>query len=39
VLRLAADLASSELYAADGPPCTHPLEDRSALVVALAGSA
>lgn len=39
VLRLSADLATSELWAADGPPCTAPLEDRSALLAALARSA
>jgi uncharacterized protein with NRDE domain len=39
VLRLAADMGASELYAADGPPCTTPLEDRSDLVAALARSA
>lgn len=36
VLRLAPDLAHSELLAADGRPCQAPLEDRSALLVALA---
>jgi uncharacterized protein with NRDE domain len=36
ILRLGRDLASSELLAADGPPCTAPLEDRSALLAALA---
>lgn len=39
VLRVAADLAASELWVADGPPCTFPLEDRSDLVAALARSA
>ncbi len=39
VLRLAADLAASELYAADGRPCTAPLEDRSDLLAALARTA
>lgn len=39
VLRLAPDLAASELLAADGRPCTSPLEDRSALLVSLARSA
>ncbi len=38
VLRLAASLAASELYAADGSPCTSPLEDRSPLLQALAAS-
>ena len=32
VVRLAPSLASAELYAADGPPCVHPLEDRSRLL-------
>jgi hypothetical protein len=36
VLRLAPALPSSELYVADGRPCTTPLEDRSALLGALA---
>ncbi len=36
VVRLAPDLSASELYAADGPPCTFPLEDRSDLLAALA---
>ena len=36
VLRLAASLAHSELYAADGRPCAAPLEDRSALLSELA---
>ncbi|HEY6005778.1 MAG TPA: NRDE family protein [Anaeromyxobacter sp.] len=39
VLRVAADLGSSELFVADGRPCVTPLEDRSALVAALARSA
>jgi uncharacterized protein with NRDE domain len=39
VLRLAADLAASELYAADARPCVAPLEDRSALVADLARGA
>jgi uncharacterized protein with NRDE domain len=39
VLRLASDLAASELYAADGRPCVTPLEDRSGLVAALARAA
>jgi uncharacterized protein with NRDE domain len=36
VLRLPAELRHGELYAADGPPCTFPLEDRSALLAELA---
>jgi len=36
VLRLSADLEHAELYEADGHPCTSPLEDRSALLQALA---
>jgi uncharacterized protein with NRDE domain len=36
ILRLALALEASELFAADGPPCTAPLEDRSALLQALA---
>lgn len=36
VVRLAADLGASELFAADGRPCLAPLEDRSALLSALA---
>lgn len=36
VLRLTPDLAHAELYAADGRPCTTPLEDRSGLLAALA---
>jgi uncharacterized protein with NRDE domain len=39
VIRLAPSLHHSELFAADGPPCTAPLEDRSGLLVALARSA
>jgi uncharacterized protein with NRDE domain len=39
VLRLAPDLGSSELYAADGRPCQALLEDRTALLQALARSA
>lgn len=39
ILRLAPDLASSELYAADARPCLAPHEDRSALVAALARAA
>jgi uncharacterized protein with NRDE domain len=38
VLRLAASLAASELYATDGRPCTSPFEDHSRLLAALAGS-
>ncbi len=36
ILRLARALENSELYAADGPPCTAPFEDRSSLLQALA---
>jgi uncharacterized protein with NRDE domain len=36
VLRLGADLAHAELYTADVRPCLGPLEDRSALLAALA---
>ncbi len=36
ILRLAPDLAASELLAADARPCVAPHEDRSALLVALA---
>jgi hypothetical protein len=36
VLRLAASLAASELYVAEGPPCRVQFEDRSALLAALA---
>jgi uncharacterized protein with NRDE domain len=39
VLRLAADLGASELFAADARPCTAPLEDRSDLLAALARTA
>jgi uncharacterized protein with NRDE domain len=39
LLRLSPELAHAELYAADGRPCTSPLEDRSALLAALARSA
>jgi uncharacterized protein with NRDE domain len=39
VLRVAAQAAASELFAADGRPCVTPLEDRSALLAALARSA
>jgi uncharacterized protein with NRDE domain len=35
VLRLAADVGASELYAADARPCVAPLEDRSSLLAAL----
>ena len=35
MIRLAPALHHSELYAADGPPCTTPFEDRSELLVAL----
>ena len=38
VLRLSAGLASSDLFVADGSPCTSPLEDRSRLLVALSAS-
>lgn len=37
VLRLAPALSASELYVADGPPCRSGLEDRSGLLVGLAG--
>ena len=39
ILRLAPDLGASELYVADGAPCTAPFEDRSSLLAALARSA
>jgi uncharacterized protein with NRDE domain len=39
VLRVAHDLGASELFVADGRPCVTPLEDRSALVAALARAA
>jgi hypothetical protein len=39
VLRLATELASSELFVAEGRPCTTPLEDRSQLLAALARTA
>lgn len=39
ILRVAEDLRSSELFVADGRPCVTPLEDRSALVAALARAA
>ena len=39
VLRLTGDLATSELWVADARPCLGPLEDRSALAVALARTA
>jgi len=35
VIRMAPALGHSELFAADGPPCTTPFEDRSDLLVAL----
>lgn len=38
VLRLSPELAHAELHAADGRPCTSPLEDRSSLLAALARS-
>jgi hypothetical protein len=38
VLRLASGVAHSELYASVGAPCVTPLEDRAALVAALARS-
>jgi uncharacterized protein with NRDE domain len=36
ILRLAPSLASSELYVADGAPCTSPFQDRSPLLAGLA---
>jgi hypothetical protein len=39
VLRLAPVLSASDLWVADGRPCTSPLEDRSHLLAALARSA
>jgi len=39
ILRLAPDLRASELYVADGRPCTAPHEDRSDLLGALARTA
>ncbi len=39
ILRLATDLAASELYVAEARPCTAPHEDRSQLLVALARGA
>jgi len=36
ILRLAPSLAHSELYVADGPPCTAPMEDRTRLLAELA---
>lgn len=39
VLRLAPELAASELYVADQRPCVAPYDDRSDLVAALARSA
>jgi hypothetical protein len=38
ILRLAPALDHSELYVADGAPCTAPFEDRSGLLAALARS-
>jgi uncharacterized protein with NRDE domain len=38
-LRLASDLAASELLVADGPPCRAPFVDRGDLVAALVRSA
>jgi uncharacterized protein with NRDE domain len=35
ILRLAPALAQSELFAADGPPCTAPHQDRSELLLQL----
>jgi uncharacterized protein with NRDE domain len=39
VLRLAPELAASELYVTDARPCVAPLEDRSALLGALSRTA
>jgi uncharacterized protein with NRDE domain len=39
IVRLAADLGSSELFTADGRPCVTPLEDRSELLGALSRTA
>ena len=39
VIRLAPALQHSELFVADGPPCTAPFEDRSDLLVNLSRSA
>jgi len=39
VLRLAPALSASDLWVADGRPCTSPFEDRSDLLAALARSA
>lgn len=39
VIRLAPALRHSELFVADGPPCTTPFEDRSDLLVALSRQA
>ncbi len=39
ILRLARDLAASELFVAEGPPCVAPLEDRSELLASLARTA
>lgn len=38
VLRRAAALAASELFVAEGRPCSAPLEDRTALLAAIARS-
>ncbi len=39
ILRLAPALAHSELWGADGPPCTTPFEERSGMLVALSRTA
>jgi uncharacterized protein with NRDE domain len=39
VLRLTGDLSTSELWISDARPCLGPLEDRSALAIALARTA
>ncbi len=39
ILRVAENLGASQLVVADGRPCVTPLEDRSALVAALARAA
>ncbi len=39
VMRLAPSIVHSELYTAEGPPCTAPFEGRSDLLAALASSA
>jgi hypothetical protein len=36
ILRLAPSLVHSELYVADGAPCTSPFQDRSQLLTGLA---